>query len=112
MFSLGFCIRIVDIISNHFGEHFKGRIIFLKITEYFVFFNLSKKVSIIQLPQQPPYPAALFTPFPRYIAESKGAYSKACERVEKNALISGYTDVTPFCPASATLRMPPFEHLQ
>jgi len=35
------------------------------------------------LPQQPPYPAALFTPFPRYIAESKGAYSKACERVEK-----------------------------
>ena len=37
MFSLGFCIRIVDIISNHFGEHFKGRIIFLKITEYFVF---------------------------------------------------------------------------
>lgn len=25
MFSLGFCIRIVDIISNHFGEHFKGR---------------------------------------------------------------------------------------
>ena len=26
MFSLGFCIRIVDIISNHFGEHFKGRI--------------------------------------------------------------------------------------
>ena len=78
----------------------------------FCFFNLSKKVSIIQLPQQPPYPAALFTPFPRYIAESKGAYSKACERVEKNVLISGYTDVTPFCPASATLRMPPFEHLQ
>lgn len=37
LFSLGFCIRIVDIISNHFGEHFKGRIIFLKITEYFVF---------------------------------------------------------------------------
>lgn len=40
-----------------------------------------------------------------------GGIHKACERVEKNALISGYTDVTPFCPASATLRMPPFEHL-
>ena len=42
------------------------------------------------------YPAALFTPFSRYIAENKGAYYKAYERVERNALISGYTDVTPF----------------
>ena len=42
------------------------------------------------------YPAALFTPFSRYIAESKAAYYKAYERVEKNALITGYTDVTPF----------------
>ncbi len=42
------------------------------------------------------YPAALFTPFSRYIAESKAAYYKAYDRVEKNALISGYTDVTPF----------------
>lgn len=41
-------------------------------------------------------PAALFTPFSRYIAESKAAYYKAYERVEKNALITGYTDVTPF----------------
>ena len=41
-------------------------------------------------------PAALFTPFSRYIAENKGAYYKAYERVERNALISGYTDVTPF----------------
>lgn len=42
------------------------------------------------------YPAALFTPFSRYIAESKAAYYKAYERVEKNAQITGYTDVTPF----------------
>lgn len=42
------------------------------------------------------YPAALFTPFSRYIAESKGSYYKAYEQIEKNALISGYTDVTPF----------------
>ena len=42
------------------------------------------------------YPAALFTPNSRYIAESKAAYYKAYDRVEKNALISGYTDVTPF----------------
>ena len=42
------------------------------------------------------YPAVLFTPFSRYIAENKGAYYKAYERVERNALISGYTDVTPF----------------
>ena len=32
----------------------------------------------------------------RYIAENKGVYYKAYERVERNALISGYTDVTPF----------------
>lgn len=42
------------------------------------------------------YPAALFTPFSHYIAESKSAYYKAYARVEKNALTSGYTDVTPF----------------
>ena len=42
------------------------------------------------------YPAALFTPFSRYIAKNKDAYYKAYERVERNALISGYTDVTPF----------------
>ena len=42
------------------------------------------------------YPAALFTPFSRYIAEHKDAYYTAYERVERNALISGYTDVTPF----------------
>ena len=42
------------------------------------------------------YPAALFTPFSRYIAESKAAYYKAYERVEKNAMLTGYTDVTPF----------------
>lgn len=42
------------------------------------------------------YPAALFTPFSRYIAENKDAYYKAYERVERNALIPGYTDVTPF----------------
>lgn len=42
------------------------------------------------------YPAALFTPFSLYIAESKSAYYKAYARVEKNALTSGYTDVTPF----------------
>ena len=40
------------------------------------------------------YPAALFTPFSRYIAENKDAYYKAYERVERNALISGYTDQT------------------
>ena len=38
----------------------------------------------------------MFTPFSRYIAESKAAYYKAYARVEKNALTSGYTDVTPF----------------
>ncbi|MCO7108713.1 Fic family protein [Gemmiger formicilis] len=42
------------------------------------------------------YPAALFTPFSRYIDESKAAYYKAYERVEKNAMLTGYTDVTPF----------------
>ena len=42
------------------------------------------------------YPAALFTPFSRYIAESKAAYYKAYERVEKNAMLTGYTDMTPF----------------
>ena len=42
------------------------------------------------------YPAALFTPFSHYIAENKSAYYKAYDRVEKNALTSGYTDVTPF----------------
>ena len=42
------------------------------------------------------YPAALFTPFSRYIAESKATYYKAYDRVEKNALISDHTDVTPF----------------
>lgn len=42
------------------------------------------------------YPAALFTPFSRYIAESKAAYYKAYERVEKNAMLTGYTDATPF----------------
>ena len=42
------------------------------------------------------YPAALFTPFSRYVAESKAAYYKAYEHVEKNAMLTGYTDVTPF----------------
>ena len=42
------------------------------------------------------YPAALFTPFSRYIAESKEGYYKAYEQIEKNARITGYTDLTPF----------------
>ena len=42
------------------------------------------------------YPAALFTPFSHYIAESKAVYYRAYEQIESNALITGYTDVTPF----------------
>lgn len=42
------------------------------------------------------YPATLFTPFSRYIAENKSGYYKAYEQIEKNALLTGYTDVTPF----------------
>ena len=42
------------------------------------------------------YPAALFTPFSHYIAESKARYYKAYEQIEANAQIAGYTDVTPF----------------
>ena len=42
------------------------------------------------------YPAALFTPFSHYIAESKAGYYRAYEQIESNALITGYTDVTPF----------------
>lgn len=42
------------------------------------------------------YPAALFTPFSHYIAESKARYYRAYEQIEANAQITGYTDVTPF----------------
>lgn len=42
------------------------------------------------------YPATLFTPFSRYIAENKSGYYKAYKQIEKNALLTGYTDVTPF----------------
>lgn len=42
------------------------------------------------------YPATLFTPLSRYIAETKASYYKAYDQVEKNSQISGYVDVTPF----------------
>lgn len=42
------------------------------------------------------YPAALFTPFSRYIAERKAGYYRAYEQVEENSTLAGYTDVTPF----------------
>ena len=112
LFSLGFCIRIVDIISNHFGEHFKGRIIFLKITEYFVFSIYQRRSPSYSCRSSHLILRRCSRRFLAILPKARGAYSKACERVEKNALISGYTGVTPFCPASATLRMPPFEHLQ
>lgn len=34
--------------------------------------------------------------FSHYIAESKAGYYRAYEQIESNALITGYTDVTPF----------------
>ncbi len=93
--------RLVDFTNAKDGinELHKAAILHFAFAYYHPYFDgngrTARLLHLWYLVQQG-YPAALFTPFSRYIAESKAAYCKAYDRVEKNALISGYTDVTPF----------------
>lgn len=93
--------RLIDFANAKDGinELHKAAILHFAFAYYHPYFDgngrTARLLHLWYLVQQG-YPAALFTPFSRYIAESKGAYYKAYERVEKNALISGHTDVTPF----------------
>ena len=93
--------RLVDFVNAKDGinELHKAAILHFAFAYYHPYFDgngrTARLLHLWYLFQQG-YPAALFTPFSRYIAESKAAYYKAYDRVEKNALISGYTDVTPF----------------
>ena len=93
--------RLVDFTNAKDGinELHKAAILHFAFAYYHPYFDgngrTARLLHLWYLVQQG-YPAALFTPFSRYIAESKAAYYKAYDRVEKNALISGYTDVTPF----------------
>lgn len=93
--------RLVDFANTKDGinELHKAAILHFAFAYYHPYFDgngrTARLLHLWYLVQQG-YPAALFTPFSRYIAESKAAYYKAYDRVEKNALISGYTDVTPF----------------
>lgn len=93
--------RLVDFTNAKDGinELHKAAILHFAFAYYHPYFDgngrAARLLHLWYLVQQG-YPAALFTPFSRYIAESKAAYYKAYDRVEKNALISGYTDVTPF----------------
>jgi len=93
--------RLVDFTNAKDGinELHKAAILHFAFAYYHPYFDgngrRARLLHLWYLVQQG-YPAALFTPFSRYIAESKAAYYKAYDRVEKNALISGYTDVTPF----------------
>ena len=92
--------RLVDFTNAKDGinELHKAAILHFAFAYYHPYFDgngrTARLLHLWYLVQQG-YPAALFTPFSRYIAESKAAYYKAYDRVEKNA-ISGYTDVTPF----------------
>ena len=92
--------RLVDFTNAKDGinELHKAAILHFAFAYYHPYFDgngrTARLLHLWYLVQQG-YPAALFTPFSRYIAESKAAYYKAYDRVEKNALISGYTDVTP-----------------
>ena len=93
--------RLVDFTNAKDGinELHKAAILHFAFAYYHPYFDgngrTARLLHLWYLVQQG-YPAELFTPFSRYIAESKAAYYKAYDRVEKNALISGYTDVTPF----------------
>ena len=93
--------RLVDFTNAKDGinELHKAAILHFAFAYYHPYFDgngrTARLLHLWYLVQQG-YPAALFTPFSRYIAESKAAYYKAYDRVEKHALISGYTDVTPF----------------
>ena len=93
--------RLVDFVNAKDGinELHKAAILHFAFAYYHPYFDgngrTARLLHLWYLVQQG-YPAALFTPFSRYIAESKAADYKAYDRVEKNALISGYTDVTPF----------------
>ena len=93
--------RLVDFTNAKDGinELHKAAILHFAFAYYHPYFDgngrTARLLHLWYLVQQG-YPAALFTPFSRYIAESKAAYYKAYDRVDKNALISGYTDVTPF----------------
>ncbi len=93
--------RLVDFTNAKDGinELHKAAILHFAFAYYHPYFDgngrTARLLHLWYLVQQG-YPAALFTPFSRYIAESKAAYYKAYDRVEKNALISGHTDVTPF----------------
>ena len=93
--------RLVDFTNAKDGinELHKAAILHFAFAYYHPYFDgngrTARLLHLWSLVQQG-YPAALFTPFSRYIAESKSAYYKAYARVEKNALTSGYTDVTPF----------------
>lgn len=93
--------RLVDFTNAKDGinELHKAAILHFAFAYYHPYFDgngrTARLLHLWYLVQQG-YPVALFTPFSRYIAESKAAYYKAYDRVEKNALISGYTDVTPF----------------
>lgn len=93
--------RLVDFANAQDGinELHKAAILHFAFAYYHPYFDgngrTARLLHLWYLVQQG-YSAALFTPFSRYIAESKGNYYKAYEQIEKNALISGCTDVTPF----------------
>lgn len=93
--------RLVDFANakDSINELHKAAVLHFAFAYYHPYFDgngrTARLLHLWYLVQQG-YPAALFTPFSRYIAESKTAYYKAYDRVEKNTLISGYTDVTPF----------------
>ena len=86
--------RLVDFANAKDGinELHKAAILHFAFAYYHPYFDgngrTARLLHLWYLVQQG-YPAALFTPFSRYIAESKAAYYKAYDRVEKNALISG-----------------------
>ena len=89
--------RLVDFTNAKDGinELHKAAILHFAFAYYHPYFDgngrTARLLHLWYLVQQG-YPAALFTPFSRYIAESKAAYYKAYDRVEKNALsfILGY----------------------
>lgn len=93
--------RLIDFANTQdsINELHKAAILHFAFAYYHPYFDgngrTARLLHLWYLVQQG-YPAALFTSFSRYIAESKGNYYKAYEQIEKNALISGYTDVTPF----------------
>ena len=93
--------RLVDFANqnDNLNELHKAAILHFALAYYHPYFDgngRTARLFHLWYLVQHGYPAALFTPFSHYIAESKAGYYRAYEQIESNALITGYTDVTPF----------------